>query len=95
MRSTLNSIVVDFRPDQATNYSRIAGLSLITGIHLSDLENALYRSSEGGRCGTTYVKGGGINHVVECIAFESAVIRFRVYNRYEITDRPDDTPCIL
>ena len=92
MRSTLNSFVVDFTCDAPTNYARIASVSLITGIHLTHLENALVIANE---LGTADVEGGGINHIVDCIHSRPDHIRFRIYNRYETRDGRANTPCIL
>lgn len=92
MRSTLNSFVVDFGHDAPTNYSRIASVSLITGIHLTALEGALASATE---CGGAEAWGGGINHIIERVSMSSHRIRFRIYNRYETRDSRSNTPCIL
>lgn len=91
MRSTLNSLLVDFGHDAPTNYSRIASASLITGIHLSALEDALAEATD---CGTADAYGGGINHIIDRVSMSSYRVRFRISNRYETCDRRTDTPAI-
>ena len=91
MRSTLNSFIVDFGHDAPSNYSRIASVSLITGIHLTALEDALATATD---CGTAEAWGGGINHIIDRISMSSYRVRFRIYNRYETRDRRTDSPSI-
>ncbi len=92
MRSTLNSFIVDFGQCQPTNYSRIASVSAITGIHLTNLENALVVAQN---LGTAEVCGGGINHIIDRVSCSPDCIRFRVYNRYETCDRDTDAPLVV
>jgi hypothetical protein len=91
MRSTLNSFILDFGHDQPTNYGRMASVSLITGIHLTDLENALVVASD---IGSADVQGGDVNHLVERVCRSAQGIRFKVFNRYETTDKATDTPIL-
>jgi len=89
MRSTLNSFIVDFGHDAPSNYSRIASVSLITGIHLTALEDALATATD---CGTAEAWGGGINHIIDRVSMSSYRVRFRIYNRYETRDSRANTP---
>ncbi len=91
MRSTLNSFIVDFGHDAPSNYSRIASVSLITGIHLTALEDALATATD---CGTAEAWGGGINHIIDRVSMSSYRVRFRIYNRYETRDSRANTPAI-
>jgi len=91
MTSTLNSFLVDFTHDSPTNYARIASVSLITGVHLTALEDAFALATE---CGEAEAWGGGINHIIDRVSMSSHRIRFRIYNRYETRDRSIDTPAI-
>ncbi len=91
MRNTLNSFYIDFGCNAPANYARIASVSLITGIHLTDLENALAVASQ---LGTADVQGGDVNHVVDRIRYSRSGIRFRVYNRYETNDGLTDVPLV-
>ena len=91
MRSTLNSFIVDFGHDAPTNYARIASVSLITGIHLTALEDAFAEATD---CGEAEAWGGGINHIIDRVSMSSYRVRFRIYNRYETRDRRTDSPAI-
>jgi len=92
MRSTLNSFLIDFGRDLPTNYARIASVSLITGIHLTHLENALVVAHE---LGESEVCGGGITHIVERIFCRPDCVRFRVYNSHETLDGATDSPVVV
>jgi len=91
MRSTLNSFLVDFGHDAPTNYARIASVSLITGIHLTALEDAFAEATD---CGQAEAWGGGINHIIDRVSMSSCRLRFRVYNRYETSDSRANSPAI-
>lgn len=92
MRSTLNSFLLDFGQHASTNYGRISSVSLITGIHLTHLENALLVAQN---IGTAEVCGGGITHTIDRVSCGPDCIRFRVYNRYETRDRDTDAPLVV